>query len=475
MGSMRGAGRHQTYLLPATIDEYIGEEPPVRVWAAFVERLAREQVGFGRATAAATGRPGEDPGDLVRRSPDGSLHRMRSRRRLAKDAARNLALMGLLGKRRPACKPIADCRRDNGAAIKQVGRELTLLCKELALVGGERSAIDGGQFQAVNGQKRNVSGRKLGQWIEELDAKVAAYLQQLDGQDAAETPLRRPTAAQRQQQLEPWQERQPRSQCYQQQLQPRGAKQISLTAPASRQLTRGDGRMVGYTVQVAVDENSQRIVAHDVPQAVPDQQQLAAMAARAKQTLGAQTPEVVADRGYDGGADVQKGDAQGVTGYLPQPQTSANPKLGLFGKEGLTYHPEQAVSGCPAGEPLTYRFGAEEEGGTIRYDSTAAWGGCAVKARCTRHKANRRSPRWESEDVLERLQHGLENHPEMMLRGQASVEPPLGTIKRWMAQGYFLMRGELKVRTEMRVSLPAYQIKRVLSILGVKTMREALA
>jgi hypothetical protein len=179
--------------------------------------------------------------------------------------------------------------------------------------------------------------------------------------------------------------------------------------------------------------------------------------------------------GYDDGAAVQKGEAQGLTVYIPKPQTSANTKLGLFGKECFTYNPEQDVYVCPAGEPLTDCFGTAEKGRKIRDSSTAAGGRCTLKARCTRNKDNRRITRWAYEDVLERMQQRLEHHPEMMLKRKAIVEHPFGTIKRWMDQGSFLMRGKQKVRTEMRLTILAYNIKRVLNILGVKAMIGALA
>ena len=168
--------------------------------------------------------------------------------------------------------------------MKRVCRELTLLCQELDLCGGELIAIDGSKLQAVNGQQRNFSGSTRGRVIEAIAATIEAYLEQLDRQDAEDTPLRTPTAEQMQQQLAPWQERTPRDQRYPQHLPQRGAKQMSLTDPDRRKITRGDSRLVGYNVQVAVDEQSKLIVAPDVTQAVTAQQQLVPMAERAKQT-----------------------------------------------------------------------------------------------------------------------------------------------------------------------------------------------
>jgi transposase len=366
MGDMRGEGRNQTYLLPEAIDDDIGAANPVRCLDAFVEPLDLEPWGFVRATAAATGRPGSDPGDLVRLYLDGSLHRIRSSRRWEKEAARSLELMWLLGKRRPDCKTIADCRRDNGAAMKQVCRALTRLCKALDRCGGERIAIDGSKVQAVNGPKSHVSWRKLARLIEAIDAKSAADLQPLDRQDAADPPLRTPTAAQMPQKREPWQERQQRSQCDPQPLPQSGATHIALTDPDSRQMTRGASRLVGDHVQGAGDEKHTLMVAHEVTQAVTEQHPLVPMAERATQTWGAEKLAVVADMGDDG-AEVPPCAAQGLTVDIPQPPTSATPKLGLLGKERLIDNPEQEVSVCPAGEPLTARFGTEEQGRQIRY------------------------------------------------------------------------------------------------------------
>jgi transposase len=475
MGYIRGESRNQIYLLPETLDDYIGEENPVRFLDAFVEKLDIQELGFERATAAETGRPGYDPADLLRLYLYGYLNRIRSSRRLEKEAARNLELMWLLGKLRPDFKTIADFRKDNLEAIKQVCREFTLLCKELDLFGGELIAIDGSKFQAVNGKKRNFTSAKLKERLEEIDGKIVAYLKQLDSQDAEEAQIQTPQAEQMKQKLEQWQERKQRYQDYQQQLQKSGDKQISLTDPDSRKITRAGSSVVGYNVQVAVDEKHKLIVEHEVTNAVTDQDQLVPMAQRAQQTLGVEKLEVVADMGYYDGAEVQKCEAQGLTVYIPKPQTSANTKLGLFGKERFTYNADKDVYVCPAGEALTYRFGTVEKGRKIRYYSTAACGRCALKAQCTRNKRPRRITRWEYEEVLERMAQRVDQHPDRMRQRKAIVEHPFGTIKRWMDQGYFLTRGKKKVSTEMSLSILAYNIKRVLNILGVKTMIEALA
>jgi transposase len=343
MGYIRGESRDQMYLLPETIDDYIGEDNPVRFLDAFVERLDLEQLGFGRARAAGTGRPGYDPGDMLRLYLYGYLNRIRSSRRLENEAARNLELMWLLGQLRPDFKTIADFRKDKGDALKQVCREFTLLCKELDRFGGELIAIDGSKFQAVNGKKRNFSGKKLERLTREIDAKIEGYLKQLDSRDGEEAQVQMPAAAAMKEKLQQWHERKQRYQGYPQQLKESGEKQISLTDPDSRKITRRDSSVVGYNVQVAVDEKHKLIIEPEVTNAVTDQDQLVPMAERAQQTLGVEKLEGVADMGYYDGAEVQKCEAQGLTVYIPKPSTSANTKLGLFGKEPLAYNSEKDV------------------------------------------------------------------------------------------------------------------------------------
>jgi transposase len=475
MGYISGESRNQIYLLPESVDDYIGEDNPVRFLDAFVDKLELGELGFQHAVPAEVGRPAYDPGDLLRLYLYGYLNRIRSSRRLEKEAARNLEVMWLIRKLRPDFKTIADFRKDNSGAIKRVCREFTLLCQQLDLFGGELVAIDGSKFQAVNSKGRNFSARKLKQVIEEIDAKIEAYLKQLDQRDVEEARVAVPRAAEMKEQLERWRERKQVYENCQQQLQQSGEKQISLTDPDSRKMSMGHGSQIGYNVQVAVDAKHKLIVEHEVTNAVTDQGQLTPMAERAKRTLGVDRLEVLADMGYYDGAEVKKCEQQGIMAYIPKPLTSANTKLGLFGKERFHYDTDKDVYVCPAGEELRYRFGTKEKGRAIRYYSTSACGRCALKAQCTRNKRNRRITRWEYEDVLERMKQRVDQHPELMRQRKMIVEHPFGTIKRWMEQSFFLMRGKNKVSAEMSLTVLAYNLRRVITLIGVPPLIQAVA
>ena len=311
--------------------------------------------------------------------------------------------------------------------------------------------------------------------IEEIEAKIEAYLKRLDREDGEEAATPTPTVEALQETLRHWTEQKQEYQRYNEQLKASGAKQISVTDPDSRKMLLGQGTLIGYNVQVAVDEKHKLIVEHEVTNAVTDRDQLTPMAERTKATLGVDTLDVVADMGYYDGAEVKKCEAQGITAYIPKPLTSANTKLGLFGKERFVYDADKDVYRCPAGQDLTYRFGTVEKGRSIHYYSTSACGTCLLKPQCTRTKENRRLTRWEYEEVTERMQQRVSQHPEIMRKRKMLAEHPFGTIKRWMDQSYFLMRGRDKVSAEASLTVLAYNIKRVINILGVTPLVRALA
>ena len=300
-------------------------------------------------------------------------------------------------------------------------------------------------------------------------------MKQLDRQDAAEATVATPTVDELTEKLRRVQERKQTYAGYAAQLKQSGESQLSLTDPDSRKMpTTGEGSQVGYNVQIAVDEKHKLIVAHDVTNAVTDQEQLARMADGAKAALGVETLAVVADMGYYNGADVKRCETQGMTVYVSKPNTSANTKLGLFGKERFRYDAAADVYVCPAGEALTYRFATVELGRSIRYYSTSACRTCALKPQCTRNKESRRITRWEDEAVLERMEQRVKEHPEIMRKRKMLAEHPFGTIKRWMDHGYFLMRGTEKVNAEASLTVLAYNMRRVFTILGVPALVRAV-
>jgi len=252
-------------------------------------------------------------------------------------------------------------------------------------------------------------------------------------------------------------------------------QQVSLTDPDARSMAtsgRGSG-MVGYNVQAAVDAQHHLIVAHEVTNVGNDRAQLANMAGQAKAAMGADTLDVLADRGYFSGEEVLACEPLGITPYVPKPLTSGSKAKGRFGKQDFVYLADDDVYRCPAGQTLTRRFTSVEDGMNLYVYWTTKCAGCPLKSRCTSGK-ERRIKRWEHEAVIDAMQERLDRTPHAMRIRRATVEHPFGTLKAWMGATHFKTRTLDKVRTEMSLHVLAYNLKRVIAILGIQPLMQAM-
>jgi macrodomain Ter protein organizer (MatP/YcbG family) len=248
-------------------------------------------------------------------------------------------------------------------------------------------------------------------------------------------------------------------------------QQISLTDPDSRSMAtsgRGSG-MVGYNVQLAVDTEHHLIVTHEVTNTGSDRSQLAKMASQAKDVLNADHLDVVADRGYFSSVEILACEQADITVTLPKPMTSGAKADGRFGKQDFAYLPTEDVYRCPAGEKLTYRYTNEESGRTLRHYWTTACPQCPLKSQCT-NGPERRIKRWEHEHVLEAVQQRLDKNPQAMRQRRETAEHPFATLKMRMGATHFLMKRLPKVATEMALHVLAYNLTRVMNIIGIQPL-----
>ena len=234
-----------------------------------------------------------------------------------------------------------------------------------------------------------------------------------------------------------------------------------------------DTGIVGYKVQIAVDTQHHLIVAHEVTNVGSDRHQLASMAAQTRSEMGVDTLNVVTDRGYYDSQEILACEEAGIAVTLPKPLTSGAKAAGRFGKQDFIYVAAEDIYRCPAGERLTYRFTVEDDGKMLRRYWTTACRTCALKAQCTTGP-ERRITRWEHEAVLEKVQQRLDQDPNKMTLRRQTAEHPFGTIKDWMGATHFLMRGRHKVATEMALNVLAYNMKRVIALLGCRPLLQAI-
>jgi transposase len=475
MSFITGMDRAQTLLLPESLEDYVSTQHPVRFLDAFVEGLDLATCGFARTEAAETGRPPFAPGDLLKLYLWGYLNKVRSSRRLELECGRNLEVLWLLRKLRPDFKTIADFRKENAAAFKKVFRQFHLLCRDLGLFGAEVVAIDGTKLKAVNNVARNFTPQKLRASLGRIDARLAEFLAALDAGDGADAPPSAAAAAPVRGSLEEkiavLRERQQRYQEALQGLEESGATQVSLTDPDSRRMRKVG---VGYNAQIAVDARHKLIAAAEVTNEPTDHGQLAPMAAAAKEALGVEKLQAVADGGYYDHGQIAACAEIGVESYVPRPRKGSAEAGGRFGKEQFTYEASSDTYRCPEGHTLWREVEWLKRGEPhLAYANPEACRACPHQAQCTT-APYRRITRWAGEAVVEAMHARVAAHPEMIAQRKAIVEHPFGSIKFWQEQRTFMMRGLEKVRGEFHLSALAYNMKRVINIVGMERLLEAV-
>lgn len=483
MSYHRGTDRHQIELLPASIEQYVHDQAPVRVIDAFVDDLDLVVLKFTKATPASTGRPAYHPGDLLKLYLYGYLHRIRSSRRLEAECSRNLEVMWLLRQQRPDFKTIADFRKDNIKSFKGVLREFNLLCRKLHLFGAELMAIDGTKFKAQNSNERNTSAEKLRELIKRIDTHIETYVGELDRADRTgegTQPATRPDA-ELEQKLKDL--RQKRGECQRiiESMQAAQQTEVSHTDADARKMknAREGGYFIGYNMQAAVDVKHDLIVAVEAEQKANDRSSLCNISQAGKTELGCTQIEVVADKGYHSGAELAKCEDHGIITYVPAQANhggrSSKEDVKVFGKEDFRYDAEKDVYHCPAGQQLracgmTKRKGSLEG---LNYRNKEACRECALRAQCIRGGRRREIRRRENDGAIERAAARLASAGKKYEQRRNSVEHVFGTLKAW-GHRELLLKGLVKVSGEMNLSAMSYNLRRVINILGVEEMLKAI-
>lgn len=472
---VEGRDRKQVTLLPECLDDYIAEDNSVRLIDAFIAELDMVNLGFEGATPAATGRPSYHPAVMLKLYLYGYLNRIASSRRLERECQRNVELMWLTGKLAPDFKTIADFRRDNSAGIRNVCRRFVTLCRDLKLFSQAVIAIDGSKFKAVNSRDCNFTNGKVDKRQQQVEENIQRYLSALETADRAEraglgdnTVRIKEKIAQLRQQLR-------ELDAVREQLKAQPDGQLSTTDPDARSMATGSksSGAVAYNVQVAVDTKNHLIVAHEVTNDTSDRAQLSPMAKAARDAMGTKELLAIADRGYFSGLQIKACADAGIAVVLPKPMTSNAKAEGRFDKSDFIYIKQDDEYQCPAGQRAKFRMARDEKGMmTLRYWSSAC-PKCSMKAQCT-PSDYRRISRWEHEEVLEAVQHRLDQSPKSMSIRRRTVEHVFGTLKGWMGYTHFLTRRLTHVGAEMSLNVLAYNFKRVLSILGFEGMLKAM-
>jgi transposase len=482
-----GASRDQLSLLPPRIEDYVAADNPVRAIDAYVSALDLRGLGFRHADVGnCPGQPPYDPADLLKLYLYGYLNQVRSSRRLEREAARNLEVIWLLKGLTPGYRTIAKFRQENARALKAANREFVLLARALDLVGGALVAIDGAFFDGNAGKASIATSGKLKKQIAAIDAEIEAYARALEAGDAEDAAARSADGGGDAGgddvggRMKALMEQRAAKAADLARLAASGETQWSRTDADARMLSKAGQSVVGYNVQIAVDDKHKLIVASDVVNDGNDTGQLHALAAAAKEALDTDALKALADAGYYNGDELKACEEAGIEAYVPTPvRTGRLARQGRFTHEEFVFDPQAVVYRCPGGTVLKPMNGRKTIAGKlyIRYASRKSdCGACALRPQCLSRKAARRTiHRWEHEDVLARHRARMAEADEMMRRRKALAEHPFGTLKCRAGYRHFLVRGFEKVRGEWSLMALCYNFTRVLNILGFDRFIAVLA
>jgi transposase len=441
MGYIRGEGRNQGTLFPVVLDDLVPANHVCRVIDAFVDKLAMAELGFERAEAAETGRPGYDPRDLLKLYLYGYVHTIRSSRRLEAECRRNVELMWLLGRLYPDHKSIAEFRRLHCEAVTKAGAELVRLAREVGLVRGEWVAIDGSKFRAVSGARS----------VRERDA-IKRYLEQLESADEQDEVVLDPIA-----------------------VAAALEKLKNYPEPEARFMRMANGHAPAYNVQTAVDAEHGIIVVQQVTTEATDNRSLLPMAEAAKQTLDVpDTLNVVADAGYSNGEQAAQCEQQGILPHVPANRAINNQGNGkLFDRSLFVFDENTDTFRCPANQTLRRKQILKRQNGIVYAAEAGTCSRCALKPQCT-STTRRFLQRHIYEAALQRMNQRAT--PEAMRLRRCTVERPFALLK-YVIFGHprFLLRGRAGAQTEISLATLAYNLKTILNALGAVKIISALA
>lgn len=466
MSFIEGPDRAEVSLLPPSIEDYIAPEALVRVVDVFVDSLDLRELGFKRTLAAATGRPGFRPSDMLRLYIWGYLNQVRSSRMLERACTRDLEALWLMRRLAPDYRTIAAFRHDNPEAIVRTSAAFVQFCREQGLIGGRMVALDGTKIRAVASPKNIAGAERLARDIAHAEREIAYYLDRLDAMDEQvaqgidDQPTHRDAFGEA---IASLQRRKDRLAKRQVELAKREETVLVFGEPEAKPMGYAHAPKVpAYNLQSVVDVESGLIVHHDVCNDANDSHLLHPMSVAAKAVLEADELHVLTDGGYSNAVEVARCEGEAIIVSAPVKRGAMNSEH--FRPTQFVYDEETDTIRCPAGHDLR-PSGKHTRNRAIRY-RTPACKACILKPRCT-PGAQRTIHRLIDQGALDRMERRIYADPGLMRIRRCTVEHPFGTIKRMSGGGRFLTRGLRKVKAEAALSVLAFNILHAANAFGM--------
>jgi len=469
----QGEAREQMRLEPLSFEDMVSPDNPVRAIDAIVEIMEIPALGFTYGETKTTGRKPYSPVDMFKLYAYSYFNGIRTSRKIERECHRNIEVMWLVNELKPDFKTIANFRKDNKQAIKAAFGQFTLICDELGLISKEVVAVDGSKFRASNGRMRYHSKGKIAEKLLHYSESAEKYmnlLEQCDKEEADRMTGYRPEELQ--ERLAQIQKRVTELEAISRQVEAEGT--IYLTDSDARLMrAHNGGGDISHNTQIAVEEQNHFVVAVDVSSDAVDYKQLHNIANLAKEALRVDELTAIADKGYYSGEQFSKCAADGVRVIAPHPEKGGDAERG-YTKGFFVYDKDKDYYICPGGSILAQPKQRKSNRKGKYYYNRAACTGCPHKEKCIPRVKYRTIVRKEFEDYMDEVDTYTRQNRELYSKRKNLVEHPFGTVKRALGFSYFLTRGTENVRTESMLHFLAYNMKRLINILGVEELSQRL-
>ena len=475
MGYVTGQDRHQITFMPKSLDEYVDSDNPCRVIDAFVDRLDLEAFGFKYAKTKNTGRHPFNPADMLKLYMYGYQNKIRSSRRLEKEAVRNIEVMWLLNGLTPDDKTICNFRTDNRKALKEVFRAFNKLCIELGLFGKKTVSIDGSKIKANNSRRNYYSEKSANEQLARLEKQITEYLNELERNDKSEDGEVRLNSDVVKIAIDKLHSKKDEIEKVLAKIEENDGKGVCTVDEDATLMKQsgGKGFDVSHNVQTVVDEEFGMVVDFKVTSESNDLSELSDMVERSQQMLETKELNVLADTGYSSGKEISNSESLGATCYVPKAEPSHQPKEENYSRKNFKYDAKTDCYTCPAGHKMSHVRTRERDGYKV-YANRSACKDCAEKSKCTKSKTLREIERSPYQENVDLAAQNVKDNPALYRRRQELSEHPFGVVKRIWGYDQFLCRGNEKVTGEMSLSFLAFNLRRAISVLGVEKLLEGI-
>lgn len=470
----RQGNREQINMFPPTIEEYVAEDDPVRVYDAFVEALDMEELGI-KAEDNKVGNPSYDPGTMLKLLVYGYSYGWRSSRKLERALHHNLSFIWLIGGLKPDHKTIANFRRNNKDAIRKVLKQCVKICIDLELIEGNTLFVDGSAMRANASIKETWTGKKCQKELGRADERIEEILRECEQKDENESG----TLVKLAEELKDKEVLKERVKAILDKIKKEDRKHINGTDEDCVQVKGRQGTHAGYNGQIVVDEKNGLIINSEAVNESTDRKQFSRQVKQANEVLEKKCEVACADAGYTDTEILKKTVDEDIQVIVPS-QKQALHQCGSedpFGKDKFNYNERSNHYICPDGKILKYsHYSKVKKHYLYRMEKASNCINCRHYGKCTNNRRGRIVIRLKNEKLKEELEAIYSsNYGQAIYRKRKEkVELPFGHIKRNLNAGFFLLRGHKGVNAEMALFSTCFNISRMITIIGIAKLMSKL-